>query len=139
MLFLWTRPELKLLFTDINGQWHETAVQAAAEAGLVNGYPDGTFRPDATLNRQELAVILKRAAQLAGQPFASSEGGGNGHSFVDLDAADVWARQDIASAAAAGVMEGDKKNAFRPKAQTTRAEAATVLKRMLAFAGKYSG
>ena len=48
-------------FTDIaEGQWYTDAVNWAAEQGVVNGYPDGTFRPEAPITRQEMATMLYR-------------------------------------------------------------------------------
>ncbi|CAN7346246.1 S-layer homology domain-containing protein [Paenibacillus sp. LjRoot153] len=126
-------------FADINGQWYDALVQSAADAGLVSGYPDKTFRPEATLNRQELAVILQRAVQFTGQPWATSEVSGSVRPFVDFNEAAPWSQQAIAQAAAAGLIEGDEQNTFRPEAQTTRGEAAAVLNRLLTFAGMYSG
>jgi N-acetylmuramoyl-L-alanine amidase len=125
-------------FSDVNGEWYEAVVNAAADAGLVGGYPDGTFKPNAPLNRQELAVILKRAAQLVGKPLAITVSSPAAAPFTDYDKAAAWAQQDIADAAAAGIIEGDEQSAFRPEALTTRAEAAAVLKRLLTFAGMYN-
>ena len=54
-------------FTDIaEGQWYTDAVNWAAEQGVVNGYPDGTFRPEAPITRQEMATMLYRYWKLRG-------------------------------------------------------------------------
>ncbi|RAV21580.1 hypothetical protein DQG23_09985 [Paenibacillus contaminans] len=125
-------------FTDVKGEWYGEDVRAATHAGLVGGYPDGSFRPDARMIRQEMAVTLRRAARYAGKPIEISDSSEKRTSFVDLGEAADWAQADIAAAAKAGMMEGDERNAFRPEAQTTRAEAAAVLKRLLMHADMYS-
>ncbi|MNQ92962.1 hypothetical protein D3C85_1084050 [compost metagenome] len=86
-----------------------------------------------------MAVILKRAVQFAGQPLATTEASGSVRPFVDFNEAAPWGQQAIAEAAAAGLIEGDEQNTFRPEAPTTRGEAAAVLKRLLSFTGMYSG
>lgn len=55
------KPTGKTPFVDVEfGRWSEGAIKAAEDAGLMNGYPDGTFRPTAPVTREELAVILTR-------------------------------------------------------------------------------
>ena len=48
-------------FSDVNkGDWYNTAVSTMANAGVMDGYPDGTFRPDAAITRAELAAVVSR-------------------------------------------------------------------------------
>ncbi|GAB6935030.1 hypothetical protein JCM14720_09510 [Calditerricola yamamurae] len=111
-----------LPFRDPIPSWAREAVQAMVEKELLRGYPDGTFRPDHPVTRAELAAILDRYLGLTGSaplpPFR--------------DAADIpsWAREAIARVAQAGVMKG-MGDRFAPQRPTTRAEAATVLYRLL--------
>ena len=51
-------------FTDISGHWAERTIVQFADAGIISGFPDGTFRPDQTVTRAELAAILTRAFDL---------------------------------------------------------------------------
>ncbi|CAI6087655.1 hypothetical protein COHCIP112018_05634 [Cohnella sp. JJ-181] len=125
-------------FKDIQANWYEGAVQAASNAGLMEGDPDGSFRPDAQITRQELAVVLKRAAEYAARPLERTNISDPPPPFADDAAIARWARADLADVANAGIMEGDATNAFRPEAPASRAEAAVVLKRLLIHSGMYS-
>ena len=49
------------MFTDIAGTTHETAIQSLAEANITTGYPDGTFRPQQTVTRAQMATFLTNA------------------------------------------------------------------------------
>ena len=61
-------------FTDIaEGQWYTDAVNWTAEQGVVNGYPDGTFRPEAPITRQEMATMLYRYWKLRGGKYTAKD------------------------------------------------------------------
>ena len=51
-------------FTDINGHWAEGTIEQFADAGIITGFPDGSFRPDQLVTRAELAAIITRAFDL---------------------------------------------------------------------------
>ncbi|MGU3471658.1 choice-of-anchor I family protein [Paenibacillus sp. D51F] len=104
--------------------WGRAFAAEAAERGLVSGYEDGSFRPDQRVTRAELAVLLSRAAGLEAAKNASS-------GFSDAALIPAWARTAAASAQAAGLLQGREGGRFAPAAQTTRAEAAVVLLRLL--------
>lgn len=81
-------------FADTVGNWAESAVKAAQGAGLIQGYPDGTFRPDRELTRAEAVVILNRAIDRkpsAGDFQSPWKDVPNGY----------WAARDIAAASMA--------------------------------------
>ncbi|SDD50676.1 S-layer homology domain-containing protein [Paenibacillus sp. UNCCL117] len=125
-------------FLDIKDGWYEKDVRTASAAGLFTGYPDGRFGPNSNITRQEMAVTLGRAAKYIGKPIEAASLDDGPASFDDLSQAADWAKTGIVGAAAAGIMEGYERNVFRPEAQTTRAEAATIVKRLLAYAGLFS-
>jgi len=52
-------------FTDISGHWAESTIERFADAGIISGFPDGSFRPDQDVTRAELAVMLTRAFDLS--------------------------------------------------------------------------
>ncbi|MCI3923544.1 S-layer homology domain-containing protein [Paenibacillus sp. TRM 82003] len=106
--------------------WTESAVSWAGEAGIVNGYEDGTFRPQAMITRTELAAMLAAAI---GQTAVSDGATG----FADHEAIPSWARGAIAQLAELGIVEGDMLNHFRPDGTATRAEAVSVLLRLKAL------
>lgn len=104
--------------------WGRAYAAEAAERGLVSGYEDGSFRPNQRVTRAELAVLLSRAAGLEGGKAAAS-------GFSDAALIPAWARAAAASANASGLLQGRDGGRFAPAAQTTRAEAAVVLLRLL--------
>lgn len=116
-------------FGDVKGRWYEGAVAAAADAGIVSGYGSGEFRPDATISRQEMAVMLLRAIRYIG---ASEAGGsGQGNPFADQESVGAWALEAVRTAAGLGIVQGDQTGSFRPAAMATRAEAAVMLLRLM--------
>ena len=110
--------------TDVHsGDWYAGVVGAAVSAGLVQGYEDGSYRPQQPVSRQELAVLLVRL--LALQPPA------DGTAFADSPAIASWAKSEIAAAVNHGILRGFPDGSFRPTQAARRAEAAIVLYRLL--------
>lgn len=95
---------------------------------LMNGYPDGTFRPDDKITRAETAALLRRAAEMYGYYVS-------GDVFSDVD---MWAEQSINELAAAGVITGYPDDTFRPNDTVTRAEFVTMLMRLIGEEGATS-
>jgi parallel beta-helix repeat protein len=96
-------------------------VAAAKGAGFISGYPDGTFRPDNPISRQEAAVIVARLLGLEG----------SGGQFADHQDIAPWAREAVAAVRAAGIMGGYPDGTFRPQNSLTRAEAVVTLQQAL--------
>ncbi len=86
-----TLHDARTVFGDTAGHWAAAAIEAAAEAGLVRGYGDGTFRPDEALTREEAVVALNRLFE---RPAV--EDGGSGL-WPDVDASN-WSAGDVDSA-----------------------------------------
>ncbi len=99
--------------------WYNNAVSTCAKAGIIKGYPDGTFRPDANITRAEFAAIAAR--------FVSDDVPGYDY-FTDMEG--HWARVDVARAVMAGWIRGEGR-LFRPQDKITRAETATLVNRMI--------
>jgi hypothetical protein len=117
-------------FNDVRpGDWYAQAVAAAAGAGLINGYEDGSFRPNQVISREELAVLAERAAAfVTSQP---AKGAASAlQPFADASAISDWARNAAAFAVAEGLMNGMSDDAFEPKQQSSRAQAVVILKRL---------
>jgi hypothetical protein len=108
--------------------WYEDAVQAAVKAGLIGGYDDGTFAPDRTISREEMAVILVRAYEYQSGKLT---GASAGTSFADADQMSEWARDAVGHAAALGLLNGRDGGQFVPQGQLTRAEAIQVLSKLV--------
>ncbi|MFD0589164.1 S-layer homology domain-containing protein [Paenibacillus sp. GCM10027627] len=109
-------------YTDVKTtHWAKAAIVKATAMGLMVGYPDGSFRPEAKVSRAELASVASRLVDLG------SEGSGKG--FADTEG--HWAQAFIAKAQAAGIVNGYKDGTFRPNKKVSRAEAAVVFNGLL--------
>ncbi len=100
--------------------WYAPAVNTMAALGILKGDGQGNFRPDDTITRAEFVSVAARMAQAV-------EGS---HTFSDLAPA-AWAEKDIATAVAYGWIDGYEDGTFRPMDPINRAQAATVVTRML--------
>jgi S-layer homology domain. len=104
--------------------WAREALQAAVHAGLIRGYHDGTLRPNQPITRAELVAILVRALEL---PPAEN----HPLPYADRDHIPRWAVPAVKAATAHGLVSGRDGNRFAPNDKATRAEAATILYRIL--------
>ncbi len=123
-------PEKNLAFTDLassSNKWYARYVGWAKGEGLIDGYEDGSVRPDAPVTRQELAKLIVSFIRYL-RADASSDGAVG--SFTDADTFPKWSREYIEELRRTGLMKGDDKGRFNPKATATRAETATVLTRL---------
>ena len=100
--------------------WYSNRVATMSNAGVMVGYPDGTFRPNNKITRAEFATV---AAGFFHAPEVS------GDAFSDIS--DFWARDYINRAAALGLVSGDDNGKFRPNDYITRAEVMAILNRVL--------
>ena len=106
-------------YTDVaSDAWYNTAVSTMTKAGIVDGYPDGTFRPDAPITRAEMAKIISLFAKLDKSESRFS------------DIAGHWAEAYI-KLAAGGWIAGYPDGTFGPQRNITRAETATMINRVL--------
>ena len=99
--------------------WYNTAVSTMTKAGIVDGYPNGTFRPDAPITRAEMAKIISLFAKLDKSESRFS------------DIAGHWAEAYIRLAAGNGWIAGYPDGTFGPQRNITRAETATMINRVL--------
>ncbi|WP_270168481.1 S-layer homology domain-containing protein [Paenibacillus sp. SYP-B4298] len=125
-------------FGDVDAAaWYSGAIQAASEYGWIDGFEDGSFRPNARITREQAIVILARALSITG--LQSSSGPRDAAEIVGAfpDSASVspWAWQGIADIAAAGILQGRSHGELAPGDNITRAEAATLIRRLLMSAG----
>lgn len=108
-------------FSDVSdGQWHNKAVSTMAKLGIVKGRRADRFDPDASITRAEFAAIC---ARFSTRPVENSG------SFSDISG--HWAENEIERAAAFGWISGYPDGTFRPDARITRAEAMTMINRVL--------
>ncbi len=116
-------------FRDVSGSaWYAPYVQTGYDLGLVSGF-DGLFRPEEQVTREEAAKILVCAYRNVQGETADVEE----TAFADQEAFSPWAVPYIEEAVSLGLLKGKNDNCFDPAAQTTRAEAAVVISRLLAI------
>ncbi|MDF2935199.1 MAG: hypothetical protein K0Q90_572 [Paenibacillaceae bacterium] len=105
--------------------WAEEAIAAAVLAGWLEGYGDGSFRPQQAVTRAELAVFMQRVLAL------KADDSGAALPFADAPEIPSWASQGVAAAAAAGLFQGNEQGQFLPAASATRAETVFILLRAI--------
>lgn len=118
-------------YSDLNsGHWSYEYFMAASEAGIIEGYEDGTVRPDATINRAEAMVIVMRFYEETLYDFDQGD-----IDFYDVDE-DDWFAYAIILGTENGVLQGYTDNTFRPSDNISRAAVAVVVRRAYyAFGG----
>lgn len=112
----------QLSFTDIKGHWAEEKIMEAVGKGMIEGFPDGTFRPNDSITRAQFSAILARALKLQEEENMA---------FADLDKIPAWAKSEIAKAVKAGIIQGYEDNTFRSDRNITRSEIAVMVARGL--------
>lgn len=103
-------------FNDIVGHWAQSKIEEMAALGVVNGYPDGSFKPDGTITRAEFATMLVKAFELSPQ---------SGKVFADTIG--HWASDYIATAEANGLVSGYDASTFGPDDLITREQTAVMI------------
>ena len=100
--------------------WYNTAVSTLSSMGIITGYPDGTFRPNAAITRAEFAAIAARF---------DNDGDKTAAKFSDI--ANHWAKDEISIAYNNGWINGYPDGTFGPQRDITRAETMTLVNRVL--------
>ena len=110
------------IFSDVaTNTWYAQAVNYLAENEIILGYPDGTFKPNATITRAEFASIASRFDMLEEL---------DENMFTDVNS-DHWAFIDISSAAAKGWISGFPDGTFKPNDYITRVQVVVIVNKML--------
>ncbi|MGM0881362.1 MAG: S-layer homology domain-containing protein [Bacillota bacterium] len=124
-------------FSDVKkGKWFDTAVEAVQEAGIVQGVDEDRFAPDAPISREEMVVMVMRAYTYLNGKAIADEANASKASFHDADSISDWAKEDVVSAQAEGLIDGTGDNLFSPKNGASREQVAAILIRLLEKAGK---
>jgi len=111
------------VYSDIKASnWASDGITKATQMGLMNGYPDGQFRPEDKITRAEMASV---ASRILGS--GSDEGGGVSYS----DISGHWASAAIIQVSAAGKLRGYENGMFRPDQMLTRSEAVVLINKLL--------
>ena len=107
------------MFSDLHGHWAQACIQALAERNVVDGYPDGSFRPDALVSRAEAAAFLIPA-------FSDAPLIREAIPFQDV-ATGYWAHAEIQWAFERGFFSGYPDQSFQPEGLLTRIQAQAIL------------
>lgn len=119
-------------FTDVkSGVWYEDTVKKAYAAGIISGMSKTKFAPDKSITREEMTTMLMRAKAYASGVKVDSLATGSTSSFKDDNKISPWAKKSVGFALKSGLMKGRTQTTFAPKASATRAESASVIKRLL--------
>ena len=121
-------------FSDVSAEdWEANYVQAAVDAGIFEGYPDGTFGPDNVITRQEIAAVAGRGAVTAEvvsqeklDKFVMEKS-----AYLDKDSVPEWAANEVAWLEAEGIFEDFAVENFEPTVEVDRAQAAVVVYKTL--------
>ena len=118
-----------LKFTDV-GLTHELvdAVSIATEYGIITGYPDGSFRPNNAITREEAMVMYARAMKVVGLVGRDNPLSGE---YQDENEISTWAYNDFKKVVSAGVFNGKADKTIDPKGTFTYSEAATAIRNLL--------
>ena len=103
---------------DIGGHWAATFIEALVAKGIISGFPDGSFRPEAPITRAEAATIIAKAFQL---PIIR-----NVKNFIDVQPG-FWAVSAISRAAGMGFISGFPDGTFRPEKNLSKIHAILAL------------
>ncbi|GEL78658.1 S-layer homology domain-containing protein [Tenuibacillus multivorans] len=117
-------------FSDVGeNSWYYETVSIASSHNLVNGYDDGSFKPNAKISREEMSVMIMNALTFSGVDADNAE-----LTFDDVGQIQSWSKPSIEKLVTldvvAGKSSGDEVN-FAPNDNTTRGEASALLNRML--------
>jgi len=109
-------------FSDITStRWSAAYIKTASDNGIVSGMPDGSFKPEAAVTRQDAAVMLARACEVTGKIFSERK------QLSDADEIAPYATESVEKLVAAGVISGFEDGSYRPLEELTRAQAAQLL------------
>lgn len=116
-------------FTDIVGHWNETCIRRLADRNLVSGYPDGSFKPEASVTRAEFAILALNTTRVF---FHHSRGTRWGGDFPDVPASH-WARDAIQRAYQYYLFEGYPDGRFQPDLPIPRVQSLVVFANAINF------
>lgn len=113
-------------FPDLVEEWYKPAIAWAEQTGVVDGYEDGTFRPENAVTRQEFAQMLYNYAKYKGYDLTAQ---GDLTAFPDGDSVQPWAETAMTWANGNQLINGHDDGTLEPGGTTTRSQAASILMR----------
>jgi len=107
------------VFRDTAGHWAKDYIATAQALGIVNGYNNGYFGANDLITREQMAVMIVKAAKIEADSSKTT--------FSDDNEISAWAKSGISTAVAHQIIAGYSDNTFKPKGRATRAEAVTAI------------
>ncbi|WP_391563910.1 pectinesterase family protein [Paenibacillus cremeus] len=127
-------PNTEMKYSDVtSGDWYAGAVGAAVKAGLIEGFTNGSFLPNAPITREQMATAIGRALKQQSKPSAVDVK--TLSAFTDSSQISSTAKEAVALVVKAGIMNGLTDTTFGPTKEATRAQAAVIMKRYLQLDG----
>lgn len=114
------------IFKDTSNHWAKDYIATANAYGIVNGYSDTQFGPDDPITREQMAVMIVKAAKLQSSSSTLS--------FNDSKKISGWAEDAVITAVAEHLVKGFPDGSFQPQSNATRAQAVVVISNALQFA-----
>lgn len=112
-------PTYVCAFSDVSGHWAEEVINKSSKNGIINGYDDGTFKPDQNMTRAELITVIDNILKIESE---------TNEYISDITSKD-WYYSNIRKAMYFGIINGNGKGKINPNGKITREEAITVLAR----------
>lgn len=127
--------EIKILDTGFNdiktSDWFAPYITAARKAGIVKGVSETMFEPNRIVNRQEMTAMIMRTYRSLSDIKISSDDINKVKRFADDEKIGLWAKDDVYSAKYLNLIKGVTEKQFAPIREATKAEAATLIYRLL--------
>ncbi|WP_342352581.1 S-layer homology domain-containing protein, partial [Paenibacillus castaneae] len=124
----------ELPFSDVkSSDWYASVIQTAYSYNLINGFTDGTFRPNDKITREQAMAIIAKAMKITelAAKLAAKDASEVLSPFNDYKKISLWARDSIADCLQAGIVSGRSSALIAPKENITRAEVAAIVQRLL--------
>jgi hypothetical protein len=113
------------VFKDVKGKWYRDNVMALKNAGIINGYTDGSFKPDSNIARAEMLAIISRLIVKKDMAIRDSNA-----KYTDYSNK-YWAKKDIDKLYALGALDAFGGSRLEPDRAATKAEAVSIIMKLL--------
>ncbi|WP_188534933.1 S-layer homology domain-containing protein [Paenibacillus segetis] len=121
-------------YSDVRtNEWYYGYVETLQQLQIINGFGDGTFRPNDPVTREQMVVIVMKALESLGLAPADNMQT-TGEQFEDDQAISGWAKESVISARGMNIVSGTGQNQFVPKQSSNRADTAVFIWKMLQYA-----
>jgi hypothetical protein len=121
-------------FNDVkSNDWYERVIQTAYANDLINGFDEGSFKPNDKITREQAMTIIAKAMKITGlsKKLEAESRSNQLQAYHDVTQVAAWASQGVTDTLQAGIVTGRDATLLAPKAHTTRAEIAMMIQRLL--------